>query len=327
MASRNVKILLTAFLLSFFGFWGLNVFQKDIEEIFFWQEVTKNPEVLLAQIEIKPKPKTKTKKQDSSLILPENLEIKAKSAIAVLVTPDGKEKILFEKDIKQRRPIASLTKLMTAIVAEEVYNSKDIFVISKKAVAQEEQIGQLSPGEKLSLDQLLAIMLIESSNDAAWAIAEGQTTSTSTSNYQRFVELMNKKAKEIGLEDTFFNNPTGLNGTENYSTSYDLIKIAQYILKNHPEILEITRHRSWKALYPDGTLHHFISENTNKLLEEIPEIIGGKTGYTEEAGGCILLILKSNKNRYLIIVVLGTDSPDSRFLEAKKLINYCRKVL
>jgi len=328
MNSKNIKIFLFVFLISFFGFWGLNSLQSNLEEIFYWEAITKNPGVFLAQINIQPRQKSKT---DLSLSVPqpsEILDIKAQSAMAVLVTPDNKTRIIFQKNIKEKRAIASITKLMTALIAEEIYKPDDIFFISKKAVSQEEETGYLKPGEKLSLNQLLHIMLIESSNDAAWAIAEGIKEATATStNKEYFVELMNQKAREIGLSNTFFNNPTGLNGTENYSTSYDLFKLAYYILNNHPEIYEITRHRSWKVLYPDGTLHHFISENTNQLLEEIPQIIGGKTGYTEEAGGCMVLVLKEDNNSYLINVVLGTDSPISRFEEMKKLVEYCQDVI
>lgn len=326
--TENIKIFFTVFLISFLGFWGLNLFQSSLEEIFYYQEVTKNPEIFLAEINLRIRQRPK---KNLDLVIynpPKDFDIKARSAMAVLVTPDKETRIIFQKNIKEKRTIASITKLMTAVVAKEIYKPDDIFWISKKAVSQEEERGQLRPGEKLSLDQLLHIMLIESSNDAAQAIAEGKTSSTSTySNEEYFVELMNKKAREINLGDTFFSNPTGLNGAENYSTSYDLIKMAQYILNNHPEVLEITRKSSWKVLYPDGKLHHFISKNTNKLLEEIPEIVGGKTGYTEEAGGCIILVLRTNDNGYLITVVLGTDSPDSRFVETKKLIEYCETVL
>lgn len=242
-------------------------------------------------------------------------ELKAESAISVFINPKGEEEILFERNISVRRPIASLTKLMTALVAEKEYEPEQIFVISQTAVNQEEDKGILKTGENLSLKELLHIMLIESSNDAAWAIGEGK---------ENFSEAMNLEAQGLGLENTYFINPTGLDGFENYSTAADLVKLAKYIVKQHPQIFEITAKQSYEVLNPDGSLHHFIGENTNKLLGEAPGIIGGKTGYTDEAGGCIILLLKNEKGGYFINVILGTASADERFQEMKKLIDFCK---
>ncbi|MCD6550500.1 D-alanyl-D-alanine carboxypeptidase [bacterium] len=322
---QNIQFFIIAFLISFFAFWGLNLFQKEVEEIFYWQKISEEPYILLADININLHHKDK----NESLISEEKPEINlsVESFISVLITSDGKQKVIFEKNANKKRAIASITKLVTAIVAEEIYQPDQILFISKRAVEQESQAGRLSPGEALSVNQLMHIMLIESSNDAAFALAEGITKRDSTTtNKDHFVDLMNKKTKEIGLKNTFFNNPTGLNGLENYSTASDLAKLASYILKNHPEIFEITRYQSWRVIYPNGETHHYITENTNKLLAEIPEIIGGKTGYTEEAGGCIILVLKRDNN-YLINVILGADSPESRFVEMKKLIEYCDKII
>lgn len=317
--SRNIKFFSIIFLVSFLGWWGANSLYSNLESLFYWREFSQNPELFLAQVNFKPKVKP---------LIQQGLEIKAEAGIVVLINPKGDKKMLFKKEISQGAPIASLTKLMTALVAEEIYQSNQIFNISKEAVSQEEERGKLKIGEKLSLNELLHIMLIESSNDAAWAVAEGEIIEEENFiGKEKFVELMNLKVEELGLKNTHFINPTGLDGFENYSTSEDLVKLAHYLIKNHPQILEITQKQSYRVLDPDGNLHHFIAENTNKLLKEFPEIIGGKTGFTDEAGGCILLILKNENGSYFVNVILGTASPEDRFQEMKKLIDFSKETI
>ncbi len=251
----------------------------------------------------------------------ENLDIEAKAALAVEFDQSGKEKILFKKNSDQTLTIASLTKLMTALVVfemKEIYNPDQLIEISKEALVQEgaSKYGDLRPGEKLSAESLLAIMLIESSNDAAFALTEPL-------GEPRFVDLMNLYAQKIGLENTNFANPTGLEPEDpsepkNLSTARDLFRLAKYILENQPEIFGITASQSYLVFTPQGEIHHFIPRNTNELLGEIPGIIGGKTGWEVEAGGCLLLVLKNRQGDYFINVVLA--APD-RFSEMRKLIN------
>jgi len=326
MITKNIKFFLVACLVGFAGFWGANLFQENLEDFFYWHELGQDPELFLARVDIKPRVKKLPVQQEIEQKI--NLEIKAESAISVLITPEGNEEVLFEKNISSERPIASLTKLMTALVAQKTYNPDQILDISKEAVNQEEETGQLSPGEELSLNELMHIMLIESSNDAAWAISEGMITDREIfMDRERFVESMNWEVRNLGLKNTHFINSTGLDGLDNYSTGKDLIKIAHYIIENYPQIFEITQKQSYKALNPDGTLHHFIPENTNKLLGKIPGIVGGKTGYTEEAGGCILLVLENENGGYFINIVLGTESLETRFQEMEKLVDFCRETI
>ncbi len=236
-----------------------------------------------------------------------NLEIDAKAVISVKVDSQGNEKILFEKNSEEPLPIASLTKLMTALVVfdlNETYYPSQLITITKEAVLQEgsSKYSDLRIGEELSVEELLHIMLIESSNDAAFALSQplGQ---------EGFEGVMDLYARNLGLLNTQFANPTGLESDnpeapKNFSTAKDLSKLAKYILKNYPQIFEITNKRSYEVLKPDGSVHHFIPQNTNELLGEIPEIIGGKTGWSPEAGGCLLLVLKNSRdNNYYINVI------------------------
>lgn len=321
---KKSKILLISLILSLPFWWGMNILAKDVEDFWFQQKIVKNPEILTAAVsqkilERKIKELELEKLQEERL---ENLEIEARAAISVEVDSKDKERILFEKNSQKPLAVASLTKLMTALIVfdlDETYSSSQIITITKEAVEQEgsSKYGDLEVGENLSVEALLYTMLIESSNDAAFALSQliGQ---------EGFVDLMNLYAKNLGLEKTYFVNPNGLEPDnlqepKNLSTARDLVKLSKFILKNYPQIFEITANQSYEVLKPDDSLHHFIPENTNKLLGEIPEIIGGKTGWGIEAGGCLLLVLDNpNSNKYYINIVLGAKD---RFAEMRKLID------
>ena len=245
----------------------------------------------------------------------ENPEISAESAIVVETnlsdSPDG---VLFKKEGAKKLSIASLTKLMTAIVALEVYSPMENITISKNASLQQGKQGSLTEGDKMSVKDLLYIMLIDSSNQAACAISEGK-------GEQNFVAMMNQKAREIGLLNTYLADPSGLS-SENSSTTEDLVKLTEYLLKNYPIITEISRTKELDLYKSDGSFYGKLN-NTNELLGEIPEIIGGKTGFTTDAKGCLLLVLNNPANNdYLIYVILGADD---RFKEMKNLIDWINK--
>jgi D-alanyl-D-alanine carboxypeptidase len=310
---KRFKILLISLVVSLPFWWGMNALADMLEDFFFWQEIVENPQILAADIVhiIKPKPPE---------ILIDNLEDNTKAALSI----DNRGEILFEKNFQDILPIASLTKLMTALVVfdlDETYDFTQLIKISNEAVEQEgtSRYGELKQGDIFSLETLIHIMLIESSNDAAYAIGEviGQ---------EGFVELMNIYAKDIGLDNTHFINLSGLESDDlqmNLSTSQDLVKLSRYILKEYPEIFEITTNISYEVLNSDNSLHYFIPQNTNELLREYPEIIGGKTGWSPKAGGCLLLVLKNPpKDSYNINIVLGAND---RFEEMRKLIQLTKE--
>jgi D-alanyl-D-alanine carboxypeptidase len=204
-------------------------------------------------------------------------QIDVKSAISIETDLQNPAKIIFEKDADLSLPIASLTKLMTAVVAID---------------------NETLQGEQLQM------MIVGSLNDSANALAKEK---------DNFVELMNQKAKDLGLENTFFEDPTGLS-VNNVSTARDLAELAKYILKNYPEIAEISR---IKELYVPG-FGNIV--NTDQLLQEFPQAICSKTGFTNDAKGCLLLVINNpQNNNYLINIILGADD---RFSEMKKLINF-----
>jgi len=246
-----------------------------------------------------------------------NLTINAESAISIEIA-EGKSKILFEKNSQKRLPIASLVKLMTALVVLEKYDLSKKVVIDKSIMAEEGEQGNLKLGEVLSVKNLLYITLIESSNRAAYAISE-------VVGKDEFVALMNKKAKNLGLLNIYFKDSTGLDAGS-YSTVQDIAKLSEYLFLNYPLFREIMGLKEFNLYLDNGLFHHKLI-NTNKLLGEVPGVILGKTGWTDFAKGCFMVIqdlsLKTGSHKYVIHVVLGAKD---RFGEMKKLINYLESV-
>ena len=233
------------------------------------------------------------------------LEIGAQAAISVKSDLRGTNTIIFQKNSDIKMPIASLTKLMTAVVVSNNYDLSQKITVSAEADLQFPAKRDIKLGDALPAGNLLEIMLIESSNRAAYALAEAV-------GMEYFVELMNIEAKKIGMENTIFTDSTGLS-SGNISTAKDLVNLAEYILKNYPRLAHISK---TKYFYTPG----FGSTiNTNELLDEIPGIVFGKTGFTDEAKGCLLLVvINQNDNNYFINVVLGAED---RFDEMRKIVN------
>jgi len=321
---KKLIILLLSLILSLPFWWGINILAKEVEDFYFLKEITAKPEIFSAQAsqqvlieQLKTLRKERNRKESFK-----NLKIFAKGAVSMEIDKQGKEKILFERNFQTPLPIASLTKLMTALVVFDLkgsYRLSQIIKISKEAVAQEgdSKWEDLKEGEELSVENLLYMTLIESSNDAAFALTE-------PIGEKGFVDLMNINVKNIGLKNTQFFNPTGLEPDDpanpiNHSTVEDLVGLSKYILEKYPQIFEITSHQSYSVLEPNGALHHFIHESTNELLGKIPGILGGKTGWSPRASGCLLLIIKnSQENDYFINIVLGSEN---RFGDMEKIID------
>lgn len=241
------------------------------------------------------------------------LELKAGAAIAVKL--DG-SRVYYNKNMNERRPIASLTKLMTAIIVLENFNLDDVIKISKNDVKRISSSGDLRPDESLTARSLLNIMLIDSSNDAALALARQKPD---------FTSLMNKKAKELGLSDTRFVNPDGIDEDGGYSSAFDVAKIFSHLAVNYPQVLEVLETKNMVVYSSDGKFEHRL-KNTNELLNLVADVKAGKTGYTDKAGGSLALLISSfkqnNGKNDIITVVLG--SPD-RFGESEKLIQWLRE--
>lgn len=317
---KIVKIILILLFLAIFIASGFKL-GTIISQYYYWQ---KTKDIYTASIA--------EKAIDYSFLKPfrnwqvgdlENLEVL--SAVSLLVQEDN-QKVIFEKNSNEILPIASLTKIMTGYVALKNYQLQQTIKITKEIVETEEDKGQFRIGEVFTLEELLYSMLIESSNDGAMAVAEMM-------GKDKFVAEMNKEAQEIGLKYTHFVDPVGLDPdfegeAYNYSTAKDLALLVRHILKEaetNPKIaklFEITRSQEQQINLASGRFHH-TAYSTNEILEEFPEIIGAKTGYSPKAKECFLMVLPKPKGEgYLINVILGADN---RFKEMKKIINWQNK--
>lgn len=239
-------------------------------------------------------------------------------AMAYLVGNINNNKILLSHNEEMHFFPASLSKLITAeIVIDNIPLEQEI-KISNYAISAEGEEGNLKAGEILTAKDLLKILLISSSNDAALALAENIRGGEKT-----FVDLMNAKAKQLGLFSTAFFGPTGVDRKGNFTTAKDLFLLAQDIYQHYPLIGEITRKMQETVVSSDGQIIHSLT-NTNILIEKLPDLWLGKTGSTPDARDCLLTIFefpfKDDKISIAIIVLNSND----RFGDTIKLYNWVR---
>lgn len=232
-------------------------------------------------------------------------------SVVVIDTLNGR--ILYGKNAFKKRQIASTTKMMTAILAIEKSDLNDIVTVSKKAASVGGSQAHLKVGEEIKMEHLLYALLLPSGNDAGVAIAEHIGGSV-----DEFVEMMDEKAQEMGVYDTKFGSPHGLDRI-NHSTAYDLALIARYALQN-TVFARIVSTKS-KVIPRQGWSQGSEYKNTNKLLFTYEGADGIKTGYTGPAGRC--LVSSATRDDWQVIgVVLGANSTYYRFDDSKKLLNY-----
>src|SRR3989338_2265478 len=247
-------------------------------------------------------------------ILDSNIQKPLIGAKSAIIYDTGSSRFLYERNLEIKLPIASLTKILSAVVALEKLNLDDIATISESSIRVDGEKQDLYLGEKLSVRNLLKLMLIESSNDAAYALA----------NYAEekrldFTGEMNLKAKALNMRDSFFNDPAGLDDSA-YSTAQDLVKLVEYSL-NYKEIWDISAEKTAIIESSDERIKHSI-KSTNRLLGLIKDIIGGKTGYTDGALECMILVASvPDYTGQLISIVLGSDD---RFGDTQKLVEWTR---
>lgn len=210
----------------------------------------------------------------------------------------GTGKTLFDESSGEKRPIASLTKIMTAVIALEHGNLDQEITVSEKAASIGENSMGLVAGETYTLEELLYGLILHSGNDAAYAIAEGVG-----GNSRMFTAWMNFKARDLGLKNTRYADPSGLDA-DNISTPIDLVKLTKYALKN-PTFKKIAA-TTEKEIYSDEDSHYIYLFNQTNLLTTYPGVAGVKTGYTEEAGLC-LVTYAVNEGHELIGVDLGSN--------------------
>ena len=236
------------------------------------------------------------------------------SAEGCVVISGDTRQIIYNDNAFEKMGMASTTKIMTAIVALENGNTSDIFTVSDNAQNQEGSSIYLRTGDKITLEDLLYGLMLNSGNDAAVAIAEGIGNSV-----DNFVLMMNEKAKEIGCKKTQFKNPNGLSDPEHYSTAYDLALIMAYAMENE-EFAKIVSTKEYQ-IKNERALTYL--RNHNKLLWQTKECIGGKTGFTKANGRCLVSCAEQDGVR--IVAVTLNDRDD--WIDHKGLYEYAFKKL
>lgn len=231
---------------------------------------------------------------------------------------------LYEKNANGKMPLASITKLMTALVTLEYVQPEDTVTVTRDALNQEGD-STLFASEHWKAKDLVDFMLITSSNDAAVALAkhvgtlemrEGEGPRTA------FIRLMNERAAGLGLTSIEFIDETGLDAgpvtAGAYGSAADIAKLLAYIVKKKPELIEATM-KPYDTYTSESGITH-AARNTNEAIPVIPSLIGGKTGYTELAGGNLAIVFDRSINEPVAVVVLGSTK-ESRFTDIRKLVD------
>ena len=243
-------------------------------------------------------------------------EITAKAAFFV-ETKTGR--VLFSKNPEQQLPIASLVKVMTALIALENRNLDEKLWVSSRASEMEPDKMFLQPGEELNLKELLYGIFLISGNDSAEVLAEA-----TTGNRMEFINSMNDKAKQLGMKNSFFVNPTGLDEdiSNSFSSAYDLSLLTRYAIRKFPVLVDISKTEHITLPQTEDHQDYDMYSGIN-LLTTYPGVIGFKTGFTPEAG--LTLITLAQKDGHEIVgVLLGSEN---RRDEARELLDYSFSLL
>lgn len=257
------------------------------------------------------------------------LPIKNINAIDNDLTPNGQgailietnsRQILYEKNAEEKLFPASTTKIMTMILMFEAINDQKIsfddqITTSKYAASMGGSQVYLEVGEKMSLKDMFKSIAIASANDASVAVGEYIGGSI-----EKFVAMMNEKAKELGLKNTNFKNATGLHDPDHYTCAYDLAMMAAYLIEiGGNDLLEVTS--LYDSYIRENSKQSFWLVNTNKLLKQYDGVDGLKTGYTKEAGYCLVTTAKRDDQR-IIGVLMNEAAPKTRNEEMCTMLDY-----
>lgn len=239
------------------------------------------------------------------------------TAQSVLMYDLTENKILYEKDPDVRRPMASLTKIMTAIIAMENKKPNDKYNVVPADIVGQDSMG-VSTGEVYDFQDLLYGMLLQSGNDAAEVFAHNYPGGRSA-----FITAMNNKAKALGMLNTHYTNPSGLQGDgDQYTTAYDLLVVTKYALQQYPEFARDVATATYNI--PQTKTHKALTlSNETNLLTSYPGVEGVKTGYTPEAGLCLVTYLNYGGHKIIGIILNSQD----RRGEMKQLLDYSLKTI
>ena len=238
----------------------------------------------------------------------EKISVNAKAAVLYCVNNDT---VIFEKNANDRLSMASTTKIMTALLTLEQNSPERVVTVSKDAVSVEGTAMGLKPGDKVNYYSLVCGMLLSSGNDAANVAAYSVS-----GNLSDFAVLMNKKAKEIGMRNTSFVTPSGLDAKNHFSTAYDMALLGAYAI-NNPDFREICSAKS-KSVSFGNPEREYTLYNHNRLLSSVDGVFGIKTGFTKKSGRCLVSACERNG---ITLVCVTLNDPDD-WTDHKKLIEY-----
>lgn len=230
------------------------------------------------------------------------------SARAYIVFEPKSGTIVLEKNSNTPLPPASITKLMTALVALDLYDPDDSLLVGQNSA--EGQSLDLQKGTSLFAKDLISALLIHSANDASLVLAQNHPE-----GYAGFIADMNKKALTLGLKNTRFSNVSGIGSRDHYTSVHDLVLLGKYALREDQikQNVQLT-----SKVIEDSKGNKYLLSTTNKLLGQVEGLLGLKTGWTEEAGECLISYLNRD-GREVVIAVLGSKD---RFGESKTLIDW-----
>lgn len=253
----------------------------------------------------------------------DNASVAISAEAASIYCVDDKE-VIYAKNVHSRMNPASLTKIMTALLALESGKLEDTVVITEEAMISESDatVCNLKVGDTLTLRQLVNGALIRSGNDAASAIGIHLAGSL-----EAFNTMMNERAKQLGATNTNFTNPHGLTNEQHYTTAYDMYLIMNEAMKSE-EFLSIISQKEYVMVFTDaeGNARNETFSNTNRYISgrtDVPEgitVIGGKTGTTNAAGSCLALVSRNAAGKSYCSIILKAESSDVLFTEMTDLL-------
>jgi len=250
------------------------------------------------------------------------LSLEAKAAFVLDI---NRNKTLFSLNENAQLPLASVTKLMTALIASELLESDETITVEQVAIAQAGDSG-FTANERWRMQDLLDFTLLESSNDGAYALAAAAganhiaVSRQPEDPYDSFVSAMNEKARALELAQTYYVNATGLDGSEyvsgGYGSARDVALLLAHIVEHAPYAAAAT---SYDTLSVTSSSKTYTAQNTNSSLSHIPGIVASKTGFTDLAGGNLAVVFDAGFNHPVAVVVLGSTH-EGRFRDLEKLV-------
>lgn len=273
----------------------------------------------------------KLKKPTKSLIKSAEASSDFEQAAGYAVINFETGEVLAEKNLSEKLPIASITKVMTAVVALDLVSKDEEFTVSENASKTQATRLALSEGDKLTLEELLNALLLTSANDCAYVIQEGidqkfgqgppaLSVRQAGDRQGVFIRAMNAKADFLGLKNTHFENPAGFDGREHISSPEDVAILSNYALNNYPLINEIVKKEYGELQSSPKHQRYEYLNNWNGLLGVYPGIFGVKIGNTEEAGNTTSVVSERDGKR-IMVVLLGAPGVKERDLWASELLD------